>query len=130
MGMGDFVSENRAMKPKRIQLRRIKGWRKPEGCIVVSRPSKFGNPFDDAESFRHWLINGEIGLSSLIDRNLFPWRPASKSRLDAMRKCILDALPELRGRDLACWCPLVDEDGEHVQCHADVLLELANETEN
>ena len=27
---------------------------------------------------------------------------------------------ELRGRDLACWCPL---DGP---CHADVLLERAN----
>lgn len=27
---------------------------------------------------------------------------------------------ELRGKDLACWCPL---DGP---CHADVLLEIAN----
>jgi hypothetical protein len=31
--------------PERIQLRRVKGWRKPEGAIVVSRPSKWGNPF-------------------------------------------------------------------------------------
>lgn len=31
--------------PKRIQLRRTEGWRKPEGAIVVSRPSKWGNPF-------------------------------------------------------------------------------------
>jgi hypothetical protein len=31
--------------PKRIQLRRTKGWRKPEGTIVVSRPSRWGNPF-------------------------------------------------------------------------------------
>ena len=30
------------------------------------------------------------------------------------------ALPELRGKDLACWC----KEGE--PCHADVLLELAN----
>ncbi len=28
---------------------------------------------------------------------------------------------ELRGKDLACWCPL------DRPCHADVLLELANE---
>jgi uncharacterized protein DUF4326 len=27
----------------------------------------------------------------------------------------------LRGRDLACWCPL------DVPCHADVLLEVANQ---
>ncbi|WP_156803257.1 DUF4326 domain-containing protein, partial [Mycobacterium gordonae] len=31
--------------PSRIQLRRTKGWRKPEGAIVVARPSKWGNPF-------------------------------------------------------------------------------------
>ena len=29
-------------------------------------------------------------------------------------------LPELRGKNLACWCPLDQP------CHADVLLELAN----
>jgi hypothetical protein len=29
-------------------------------------------------------------------------------------------LPELRGKNLACWCPL------DKPCHADVLLELAN----
>lgn len=33
------------MSPERIQLRRTKGWRKPEGAIVVARPSKWGNPF-------------------------------------------------------------------------------------
>src|SRR5690349_13318575 len=31
--------------PKRVQLRRTKGWRKPEGAVVVSRPSPYGNPF-------------------------------------------------------------------------------------
>lgn len=31
--------------PQRIQLKRTKGWRKPMGAIVVSRPSKWGNPF-------------------------------------------------------------------------------------
>ena len=35
-------------------------------------------------------------------------------------------LSELRGHDLACWCPLVDDDGKPVSCHADLLLELAN----
>ena len=33
---------------------------------------------------------------------------------------------ELRGKDLMCWCPLLDKDGNHVSCHADVLLEIAN----
>jgi hypothetical protein len=33
---------------------------------------------------------------------------------------IEDARRELRGRDLACYCPLEEP------CHADVLLEVAN----
>lgn len=37
------------------------------------------------------------------------------------RDAMLDALPSLRGKNLACWCPL-DEPS-----HADVLLRLANE---
>lgn len=32
----------------------------------------------------------------------------------------------LRGKDLVCWCPLTDERGSAVPCHADVLLEIAN----
>jgi len=32
---------------------------------------------------------------------------------------LLAALPELRGKDLVCWC-------SPLPCHADVLLELAN----
>lgn len=35
-------------------------------------------------------------------------------------------LGELRGHDLACWCPLEDAAGLRMPCHADVLLELAN----
>jgi hypothetical protein len=31
--------------PERIRLERRPGWRKPEGAIVVARPSKWGNPF-------------------------------------------------------------------------------------
>lgn len=33
------------MSPQRIRLRRASGWRKPDGMVVVSRPSKWGNPF-------------------------------------------------------------------------------------
>jgi len=113
--------------PKRIQLRRTKGWRKPEGAIVVARPSRWGNPFKVADcieagfamcesdarrvcvdAFRSWL-NG--------DR----WADGSGAAADQRHASYLAALPELRGHDLACWCPL---DG--VPCHADVLLELAN----
>lgn len=29
--------------PERIQLRRTKGWRKPEGAVNVARPTRWGN---------------------------------------------------------------------------------------
>lgn len=31
----------------------------------------------------------------------------------------------LRGKNLACWCPL-PEDGEEDMCHAAVLIDVAN----
>lgn len=88
----------------RVQLKRRKGWRKPPGTVVVSRPSKWGNPFRVgvdgdraacAERYRRALDAGELGFT----------------REDVVR--------ELAGRDLACWCP----PGE--PCHADVLLAVA-----
>ena len=32
-------------RPGRIQRRRVKGWRMPEGAVYVGRGSKWGNPF-------------------------------------------------------------------------------------
>lgn len=31
--------------PDRVQLRRTRGWRKPEGVVNVARPTRWGNPF-------------------------------------------------------------------------------------
>lgn len=36
-------------------------------------------------------------------------------------------LPQLAGRNLACWCPL-PKAGEPDHCHARILLDLANPT--
>jgi hypothetical protein len=37
---------------RRIQRKRTKGWRMPEGAVYVGRPSRWGNPFtgNDAAS--------------------------------------------------------------------------------
>lgn len=40
--------------PGRIQLRRVKGWRLPEGAVKVARPTRWGNPF---------RLNTEYGLA-------------------------------------------------------------------
>lgn len=73
-----------------------------ENAVYVGRPSKWGNPYEIGkdgtreeviELFREYLLYGGMGLK--------------------------EALPELRGKNLICWCaPL--------PCHADVLLLEAN----
>lgn len=113
------------MTPKRIQLRRTKGWRKPEGAVVVARPTKWGNPYlivaDDSGERVGWWVSGPGHppefAATLTD--------ARQIAVDAFADHAIDQpwwldLHELRGKDLACWCPLDQP------CHADVLLDLAN----
>ena len=87
--------------PVRIQRRRTKGWRMPEGAVYVGRPTKWGSQF---------YIGGSLTRE----------RAVAMYRRWLGRADWLD-LEELRGKDLACWCRLDQE------CHADVLLELANQ---
>jgi hypothetical protein len=90
--------------PVRIQLSRARGWRKPAEAVVVARPSRWGNPFP---------VGAEV-----------PTRARAvelyEEHLAARPELVARARAELRGKDLACWCP---PDGP---CHADVLLRVAN----
>jgi hypothetical protein len=123
--------------PKRIQLSRKKGYRKPEGAIVVARPSRWGNPvhvgataYCSVESDEGYLdgltivVTPAIAVAMYRDlmqtRLEYPSWPDPHPDDDAWTQEWHDALAELRGHDLACWCP-ADQ-----PCHADVLLELAN----
>lgn len=113
-----------AAMPERIQLRRTKGWHKPENTVVVSRPSKWGNPFKVEMIDHEWRVRGlgrlwfgyttnADAIAAAVELYRSLWR--------APRNYFPDAdLSKLRGHDLACWCPLDQP------CHADVLLELAN----
>ena len=99
-------------KPRRIQRKRTKGWRMPDGAVYVGRPSFWGNPFsepslqiDDFLDWYEWWLDGELRA----DWHNWPLGTEQKQRIE-----------ELRGHDLACWCPL------DKPCHADVLLRLAN----
>lgn len=49
------------MSPRRIQQRRTKGWRKPEGAVAVGRGTRWGNPFKvgDAQVRMPALNGGE-----------------------------------------------------------------------
>lgn len=102
--------------PKRIKRERSKGWKMPAGAVYVGRPSDFGNPFSGpraAHRYRRWL-SGKMGRAEFYKLRSDTWS------LHFDRRRIVRRLDELRGRDLACWCDL------DAECHADVLIELAN----
>ena len=98
--------------PKRIQRKRTKGWKMPPNTVYVGRPTVWGNPF----IVGHGLTNETAVVEFL------KWLKGQTATGGGglRRITILHSIPELRGKDLACWCPLDQP------CHADVLLEIAN----
>ena len=110
--------------PKRIQRKRIKGWRMPEGTVNVTRPGKWANPFRIGGWFEMgrggWLwVEAAEGYQTAEYTRISD----SQMAVDWYRRLKTQRphdFSELRGKDLACWCPLGSP------CHADVLLELAN----
>jgi hypothetical protein len=88
------------MSPMILNAKQV-GRRSSPDRVYVGRPSKWGNPFKIGRDgsreeviarYREWILR----------------QPA-----------LMAALPDLRGKDLVCWCA-------PEPCHADVLLELAN----
>ena len=109
--------------PVRIQRQRRKGWRMPENTVYVGRPSKWGNPFEVGE-----IVSLSMAMRSGLHPSCIVRDRAAA--VEFFRKTLMqdaakydstvDCIIELRGKNLACWCPLDQP------CHADVLLELAN----
>jgi len=100
--------------PKRIQRKRTKGWKMPEGAVSVARPSLWGNPYKVGAPDPEPRRNAE---------------PMTAERCVELHRGFVERsltggslrdLTDLRGRDLACFCSL------DAPCHADTLLELAN----
>lgn len=108
-----------APPPVRVKRERSKGWRLPPNTRCVDRTTRFGNPFvgpDAADLYRKWMT-GKMRAEEFKRKKQ---RTSYMMHFD--RKNILKCdVPELRGKNLACWCKLDQP------CHADVLLELANE---
>ena len=93
------------MSAHRIQRSRAKGWRMPENTVCVTRPGRWGNPFEIAE--------GRTPAEAVFQYN---------EALEAgkLSFTIADVRRELGGKNLACWC----RPGS--PCHAVTLLRIAN----
>lgn len=105
--------------PERIQLRRTKGWRKPEGAVVVTRSSKlWGNPFKiGAPIPEPWSLTAKYAGRVVEDRRMAVELFESYTQIKPFYADLVRQ--ELAGKDLCCVCPLTEP------CHADVLLKIA-----
>ena len=82
----------------------------------MGRTSRWGSPFRKGQAVNFsGVFLDEVAAFRVLMTSEGNWPYRAEAR------------QALQGKDLACWCPLVDKDGNHVPCHADVLLEIANE---
>jgi hypothetical protein len=127
------------MEPKRVQRKRTKGWRMPEGAVYVGRPTSWGSPYIVCRGVvgitrRHrvprpvvgWCVSTLSGATLLFRQReealrASVWHFERALRGGQLAVTVEDVRRELRGKDLACWCRASDP------CHADVLLRVANE---
>lgn len=104
--------------PERIQLRRTRGYRKPEGAVVVSRPTRWGNPWSVKDGYSRETAVAFFAEYLEVRRD--PQVSDGVGYPSDEEIC-----RELGGRSLACWCPL-PAPGEPDVCHAAVLLDMCN----
>lgn len=116
--------------PTRIQRKRTKGWRMPEGAVYVGRGSKWGNPYAPGYTCCFggaMMLEGSDHWEACAAPRMRERCPDQATAVAWFRELLLSkpymparARHFLRGRNLACWCP------PEQPCHADVLLEIAN----
>lgn len=126
--------------PVRIQRKRTRGYdmqaesRAINGlpAVYVGRPSAFGNPFTAEKAVEIGFFCGvdADGMREFLTQCFRSWIGGSAKwwigdESDAVRAKMLSRISELRGRNLACWCP-PPTPGKPDHCHASVLLEIAN----
>lgn len=95
--------------PQRIQRRRTPGWTAPANTIYVGRGTRWGNP---------WRVENGMSPHGAVWR----YRDATNGRLPFANVPTPNEIrAALAGKNLMCWC------APGSPCHADVLLEIANQ---
>jgi hypothetical protein len=118
------------VRPQRMQVSRKAGFNLQEAshalnglpAKLVTRPGRWGNPFVIADVAKKYGLDRNAAqakavhmamdwLRGTLDPKLSPGPPPDR---DTIRR-------ELAGHNLACWC----KPGQ--PCHAELLIELAND---
>ena len=120
-------------RPRRIQRKRLKGWRLPPNTVAVGRPGRWGNPYEVPV----FGLARALRLFNNTARGI--WDPAEAGDLvdeAYTRHCawvkrlggfpVHSARRELGGKHLACWCPVPPLGDPDDQCHAAILIAIAN----
>lgn len=119
-------------QPFRVQRSRARGWRMPENTVSVTRPGKYGNPFVIGGYYMRGDVRGPNAPLAFIytqacgeefaDSRFTKIETAEQAFewFEWYCEATKRKVPELRGKNLACWCPIGSD------CHADVLLRIAN----
>ena len=97
----------------------------PSGAIYVGRPTFFGNPFRGPGAvslYKKWIELGDVTSHAIMEKYGSAYSQVVLSGENGLMcgNAVLKCITDLRGKDLCCWCEPTS------QCHADVLLQLAN----
>nr|DAD76856.1 MAG TPA: protein of unknown function (DUF4326) [Siphoviridae sp. ctz7e2]DAQ92450.1 MAG TPA: protein of unknown function (DUF4326) [Caudoviricetes sp.] len=125
--------------PVRIQRRSTRGWRMHanavNACSVPTYQSRWKSPFSIKADGGNWLVQdswyGDVyarrgtrreahAVAADMYRENLTHRQACSLPWWFHYPTVEEIAYRLRGRDIACWCPL------DMPCHGDVLLDIAN----
>jgi|CXWL01.1.fsa_nt_gi hypothetical protein len=115
--------------PQRVQLSRKRGWTMPPNTVKTDRSTGFGNPYRvwkakplDAKPLeKPWWVESELHVwmfATKDEATAAAIRLFTETMTDHMKDKVRQSL---KGKNLACWCRT------GAPCHADVLLEIANQ---
>ena len=98
--MEDLMKGPRTVRPRRVQLRRTRGWRMPANTVKVDRTTRFGNPFsiegygrERAVALHRAWITGEVGNPPIPNKLLRDLRRGERRWFRGCQVCGAKTLP-------------------------------------
>ncbi|KTE19712.1 hypothetical protein ATE67_13790 [Sphingopyxis sp. H050] len=115
-------------RPQRVQLSNLRDFRLPDNSVRVHRGTEWENPYwveRDPEDGGPLLLGPGARLMNYVGDwadDPTTWANVHSRALELFRRDIEGRdLSALRGKNIACWCPI-----GHPDCHGEIYLQLAN----